>query len=213
VSDRAVFLEAAHHIECDEHHVYRVDGDVVPGVSEILKASGFGDPAATASGYRIDEDVIANAAERGIYIHEAIHLLLHGRLDWESLDEEIEPYVRAFDEWQKEAGFYAVATEAMFYEPEHGYCGTRDLFGYIGDEPTVVDIKTGSAGLKPWHKYQLAAYAYPNKGAQWPNRIMLHLKKDGKCKPHVMPLKKAEWDFKVFQACLTIWAAKELDRK
>ena len=205
----------APHIDCDENHIYRVDGDVVPGVSEILKAGGFGDPSATDSGFTIGEGVIENARERGVYIHEAIHLLLTESLDWDSLDEEIEPYVRAFDDWRQRSGFYLLETEKTFFEDDNRYCGTRDLYGFVGDAPTLVDIKTGSAGLKPWHKYQLAAYAYPDskKEAEWPARIMLHLKKDGKCKVHHFPRKKASWDFRVFQACLTLWAAKELDRK
>jgi hypothetical protein len=202
-------------LDLDENHVYRLDGDVIPGVTEILKAGGYGNPSETEGGFVISEDVIENARERGIIIHEAISLLVKKQLDWDTVDDECTPYVEAFQSWMEETGFYAVESEALFYDPEYQYCGTRDLVGYIGDELVIADPKSGSAGLKPWHKYQLAAYAYPmsERGTKWPRRIMLHLKKDGKCKPHEFPRAKASWDMEVFLACRTLWLARELEAR
>ena len=202
-------------VELDESHIYRVDGDVIPGVSEILKAGGYGNPAETEGGFVISDEVIDNAADRGHIIHEAISLLMAGDLDWETVDDECLPYMNAFKEWMDATGFYAVSSEALFFEPEFRYCGTRDLVGYIGDDLTIVDPKTGSAGLKPWHKYQLAAYAYPmsERGTKWPRRIILHLKKTGSYKTYEFSTIKAPWEMEVFLACRTIHTAKSLDRK
>jgi hypothetical protein len=199
-------------IELGENHIYRMDGDIVPGVSEILKAGGFGNPAETEGGFAISEDVIENARDRGVIIHEAAKLLVFNDLDWDSVDDECLPYLQGFEEWKESTGFYPIEAEKLFYEPEFQYCGTRDLVGYIGEDLVIPDIKTGSAGLKPEHKYQLAAYAYPlsERGTKWPRRIMLHLKKDGKCKPYEFPTKKAAWDMEVFLACRTLWLAREL---
>lgn len=202
-------------IEMDENHVYRIDGDVVPGVTEILKAGGYGNPAETEGGFVISDEVIENSRDRGIIIHEAVSLLVTNQLDWDSVDDECLPYVQAFADWMESTGFYAVSSESLFFEDEYQYCGTRDLVGYIGEDLVIPDIKTGSAGLKPWHKYQLAAYAYPlsERGTKWPRRIMLHLKKDGKCKPHEFSTKKAPWDMEVFLACRTLWLARELEAR
>jgi hypothetical protein len=202
-------------VDLDEDHVYRVDGDITPGVSEILKAGGYGNPAETESGYIISDEVIENSRDRGIIIHDAAKLLIFNDLDWDSVDDECLPYLVGLANWQAETGFYPVEAEKLFYEPEYQYCGTRDLVGYIGEDLVIPDIKSGSAGLKPWHKYQLAAYAYPmsERGTKWPRRIMLHLKKDGKCKPHEFPRAKAQWDMEVFLACRTLWLARELEAR
>jgi len=206
-------------IECDDDHIYRVDGDIKPGVSEILKAGGYGDPSLTAGGFVIGEDVIEAAGEKGHLIHEGVSLLVAGILDWESIeDEDILEGVTAFEEWKVDSGFEPLDSEKLFFEPTLGYCGTRDLKGLIGGRLTIVDVKTGSAGLKPWHRYQLAAYAYPesNCGENWPDRLIVHLRPELKRKryrEHYFSPKSAEWDFEVFTACKTLLTAKELEKK
>ncbi len=198
----------------DETHIYRMGGRIVPGVSTILRKAGIADPAETDSGFVISDDIIDNAADRGKVIHAAIELLDAGELDWETVDDECLPYVEAWQAWCEATGFVSIANEWPFYDETHDYCGTGDAVGYIGDRLTIVDRKTGSAGLKPWHKYQLAAYAWPFSewGDKWPQRIMVQLKANGKPKA-VTFAANGEWDMKVFLACRTLLTAKELDRK
>ena len=200
-----------HSVMIDDDHTYYVDGIVTPGVTEILKAGGYGNPQ-DANGYTIPDEVIDNAAERGVMIAKAIELYNDDSLDWDTVDEELVPYIQAYESWCEKTGFVPVAQEELIYVPKHGYCGTLDIRGYINDRLTIIDIKTGSAGLKPWHRYQLAAYAYPFKEkTTWPDRIMLHLKSNGKAKQHPFTRETAQRDWTVFLACYTLYQAKILD--
>jgi hypothetical protein len=197
----------------EEEHVYRVDGRIVPSVTQIIELAGIGQSSATASGFEISEAVMEAAAERGTIVHRAIELDSRGELDDDSLDEETASYVSAWREFVADTGFVAVASELRFYERPNRYAGTIDLVGYIGDEPTVIDIKTGSVGLKPWHQLQLAAYARPLETEEWPNRIMLHLRPELKRKKyrdyHFRPETINE-DLQVFLAALKLYWYKRI---
>lgn len=198
-----------------EAHVYRVDGRIVPGVTTILKAAGIGHSDTTDEGFQISDDVMEAARDRGTDIHYACELLDRGDLDWDSLDEEIESFVIGYQNWKAETGFVADMIEAPIYSEEYEYCGTIDRAGWIGDQRIVLDLKSGSGGLKPWHRKQLAAYAYPLKDQEWPLRICLHLKtttKKGYTAYTFLP-KSAEWDFKVFLAARTIWTDREMQSR
>lgn len=202
----------------EETHTYRVDGRVVIGVTDTLKYGPWKGANETESGWVVSDEVMENAADRGKVIHAAIALLNEGRLDWDSVDDECLAYVEAYSDWMHDVGYVPLASEEIGYCESKDYCYTRDGRGLIGERQVVVDIKTGSAGLKPWHKNQLAAYAYPlatedNEGVlQWPDRIMLHLKPNGKAKPYHFSVKSAAWDFEVFMACRTLATAAVLDR-
>jgi hypothetical protein len=201
-----------------ETHVYRVDGAPQPSVTHIIKAAGLSDAAATASGWTIDEQILENAAERGRFSDIAIELDAAGELDDESVDDEIYGYVSAWQEFVADSGYVSIGNQISFYEPEFSYCGTLDDIGYIGDELTIIDRKTGSVGLRPWHKYQLAAYArpYSEQGKKWPNRMIVHLRPDLKRTRyrtyHFSP-QSATWDWQVFQAARLIETALVLDRR
>lgn len=202
----------------EETHTYRVDGRVVPSVTQILKFGPWKGVDETDSGFVIAEDVIENARERGHRVHKAIELLNGGVLDWDTVDADDLPYVEAYADWRDEFGYVAEASELIGYSDLFDYGFTLDSFGYLPEGPVVVDIKTGSAGLKPWHKYQLAAYAYPltweEEGrTRWPLRIMLHLKSNGKAKPYRFGEKTAMWDWEVFQSCRKLQTALTLDTR
>lgn len=199
-----------------ETHTYRVDGVVRPSVTEILRTANLSDNGMSAGGWEIDADVLDNAAERGTMVHLAVELDCQGVLDEDSVDDEIWPYVEAWREFVADTGFVRIANELPIYEPMGDYCGTLDLLGYIGEELTIIDLKTGSVGLKPWHKYQLAAYARPFflKEDAWPHRMMLHLRpelKRKKYREYNFSATSATWDWMVFAAARTIATAKELD--
>jgi hypothetical protein len=195
----------------EETHTYRIDGRIIPGVSDILSAASIGHSDTTDSGYEVDADVMDYARDRGSDVHLACQLLDEGDLDWESLDEEIEPYVVGYEQWKEETGFVPDMIEQILYNEADDYCGTMDRAGWIGDERVVVDIKTGS--LKPWHRIQAAAYAacLPTRGI-WPLRIILRLKATGKkfFTPYRFLPETAEWDYEVFKAARTIWTFKAI---
>jgi len=199
-----------------ESHTYRVDGIIRPGVSQILSAAGLTEDYSSLDERRIA--AINNAADRGTMVHLAVALDCCGELDEDSVDDEIWPYLESWRDFVADTGFVPVANELVFYEPESDYCGTTDLPGYIGNRFTIADLKTGSVGLKPSHKYATVAYARPFflQEGTWPDRLIIHLRPELKRKKyreyHFSPA-AAEWDWKVFAAARTIMTAKELDGK
>jgi hypothetical protein len=197
-----------------ESHEFRVDGRIVPSVTAILMAAGIGHTDTTDEGFEINEDVMERARDRGTDAHFACQLLDEGDLDWDSLDEEIEPYVAGYERWKDQIGFVPDMIEAPLYNAADDYCGIVDRAGWIGDERVVVDIKTGSGGLKPWHPIQTVAYAacIPTRGI-WPTRIVLCLKaKKGYTEYRFSP-QTAERDYEFFKAARAIWSFKELSKR
>lgn len=200
-----------------EDHIYRVDGNVKESVTGILAGVGLSDNG-KAGTWTIDPDVLDYAAERGTCVHEATELDDLGLLDDESCDDEVFEYVEAYRDFVADTGFVSVACEVAFHDAEFDYCGTFDKVGYIGEDLYIIDLKTASVGLKPWHKYQLAAYARPffKETGKWPKRMMLHLRpelKRKKYREYHFSEKSAEWDWAVFAAARTIAIAKVLDIK
>lgn len=201
----------------EETHEYRVDGRVVPSVTEILTGAGLAENR-FSGGREIDPEVLENAAERGAFAHRAIELDCAGELDEDSLDDEIFAYVEAWRDFVADTGFLPVANEISFYNSIGDYCGTFDMVGYLGEELTVVDLKTGSIGLKPWHKYQLAAYAaiFKNKEGKWPKTKMLHLRpelKRKKYREYDFSTATAEAHYTIFAAAGLVYSAKVADQK
>lgn len=213
-----------------DSHTYYENGERVLGVSEILKASGLQDLGPEFPGM---DEILANAADRGKVIHEAIRLLNEGDLDWDTVDEEILPYLECWQTWAEKVDLkpiqWETAMSARHYLPWRSirYAGTVDLVAYVFGKPTVVDIKTGSSGLRRHHRYQLAAYrelvqlneslpAYvevdplgtpPVVPITAYDRLIVHLRPRKTAMEHY--LEYYEEDIAVFHAALTVADAKE----
>jgi len=159
----------------DELHEYRINGKVVPGVTEVLKDAGFIDYS------KIPESIREFALQRGSYVHLACAMLVRGELDWDTVDEQILPYVRAFEAFLSDTGFKAVLVEKPLCSELWGYCGTLDLFGERNEKQWLIDIKSGV--VPDWCCLQLAAYEelLPDVYKERPvERYGLALRKDGR---------------------------------
>lgn len=202
----------------EETHTYRVDGREVPSVTTVLKAAGIGHTD-TEGSYRIPDEVMDAARDRGNDIHLACEYLDRGGVDadWDDGEPpEWWPYLEAYECFKEDVGFVPDLIEQAVYCSGHDYAGTIDRAGWIGDERVVLDLKSGGGGLKAWHPVQLAAYAYALRGERWPLRMVLELKPQLKRRPyriHRFSAATAAWDFKVFLAARTIWTHRELHGK
>src|SRR5687767_7346130 len=87
-------------MEFDElTHTYRVDGQVVPSVTQILQALDIVD-------YSYIPPAVREAALlRGRKVHIATHFDDQGDLDEQTVPEEILPYVFAWRRFRQESGF------------------------------------------------------------------------------------------------------------
>lgn len=135
-----------------EAHRYYYNGKRVAGVTEILSGVGIID----ASWFTEE------SRDRGTQVHRAMELLVHGQLDWKTVDERIIGYVQAGEKFLREAGVIIgdqrSLTEHLVYSTFR-YGGKVDALLYLfGKSPTVVDWKTGEP---TFGRIQTAAYADP----------------------------------------------------
>jgi hypothetical protein len=182
-----------------ESHTYRWNGEVVPGVTSILRP--------LCSFDFVKPDVLAAASAFGSATHRACELSDRGDLDEASLDPALAPYLA---QWRKFCADYACEwewIEAPFFHNTMRYAGTVDRIGKVKGERAVLDIKT-SASLYPSVGPQTAAYARahdPTTG-QLLKRYGLRLSATGyELKPYTDP---ADWS--VFCSLITLrnWSAQ-----
>ena len=164
-------------IDFDEKkHQYKVDGKVVPSVTEILEHL-------TAPGYgKVNPAILDEAKERGTAVHELTEAIDLG-FPPEYIDPAIEgyavAYLRFLDDYEVEWDYI----EHRFYEPKMGFCGTIDRVGKIDGLDCVLDIKTTSSpsvDQKIAVVCQTSAYGYavfPGRGDF--RRCALYLHNDG----------------------------------
>lgn len=166
------------HVVFDEAtHIYTVEGQELPSVTEIIRFLSF-DAAVGA-----DKAMRDYAAECGTRIHEACTLY-----DFEGEDAEVDTdivgYVQAYAAFKRDYGI----TDWLYYEKplgsvRLGYAGTPDRIGLIDGCMTILDIKTGSkinkyalaAQLTGYHELAAVELGITNVSQRWG----LHLKKNG----------------------------------
>jgi hypothetical protein len=157
-----------------EKHTYKVDGKVLPSVTDICK------PLVTFG--EISQEVLRQAARRGSQVHEYAELIDYGV---EANDLEVEPelvgYVTAYTRFLRDYKPEWLHIEKPLYSLDLGYAGTLDRFGLIDDEEVIVDIKTSSSANRAtriaWATQLTAYLALLNRPHA--KRFNLWLKPDG----------------------------------
>lgn len=172
-------------------HTYWLGNRQLISVTTALKEAGL-----------IDTTWFSDAAaERGTYVHAACDLLDDGNLG-ECLPEHA-GYVAAYQQFLDDIEPQWHQREQMVYDEVRGYAGKLDRAGYINDQWTVVDIKTGPKS--PWHGLQLAAYARlalsPDRNVK-PWRRALYLTKHGQYA--LEPYTNSRTEEGIFLAALTV---------
>jgi hypothetical protein len=160
-----------------EGHRYTFDGVAVPGITQVLSLSGFVD----ARWFN------PTATERGTAVHSAALFLVEGTLDWASVDPEALPRLRQFEAFLNEHTPEMLFAEVPLYSTAWKFAGRFDfLFDFMGG-PSIVELKTGKAGLAA--KLQTAAQKVlieEKWGFQNVKRFALELPAEGKYRiiPH-----------------------------
>lgn len=169
-----------------EKHEYRLDGEVIPSVTELLKPitdDGFKD---------INPGVLQAASLRGTEVHSACESIDY-ELDPEDISPDIVPYLDAYCAFLRDYKPTWYGIEDMVHGAytstwgSIGYAGTVDRWGLINGEYSVLDIKTvQSPGIRQKVATAVQTYAYAR--ALWycgkskilhAKRYALYLKKDG----------------------------------
>ena len=168
-------------------HEYRVDGTLVPSVTQLLDDAGL-----TPDYSVVPVAVLEHARTRGIHIDQCCDLLDADDLDWRSVHPEAAPYVEAWLRFREYEGFTPLAAQVPLYHPAYGYAGTADCLGVLpGGRPVIVERKA-TAKMSPTYALQTAGYAVdgmyyapPGGGVlapvPWerPARVGVHLKRNG----------------------------------
>lgn len=166
-----------------ETHIYRLDGSVIPGFSQVAEVMGITD----YSGVR--EDYLELARVFGDALHYAAKLL-----DEEILDENTlsAPLISCLDQYRKFLKDYSVKIlkryiERPIYSYRYRYGITPDRICTINDKLSVLEIKTTTA-LPPGVKLQTAAQKIAAEeyfGLRIKKRFCVLLPLEGNYKPYV----------------------------
>lgn len=130
----------------DERHVYRLRGQVVPSVTQVLTCVGITQPWKYAPG----------SAEFGTAVHHAIRLHGEGDLDESTLTPEVALYLEIWKSYVAGNPLTDPRFEVSGYDGRFGYAGTMDVVDVREHDVLLIDIKTGAR--EPGHHLQLAAY-------------------------------------------------------
>jgi hypothetical protein len=156
----------------EEKHEYRVDGHIVPSVTQIIKWAGL-----IGSQWYTEE-----ARDIGTEVHLATQYCDDPEydVDLDELDDRVRPYVEAWIRFRDETKFWPNGIEARYCFSVDGnrYAGTLDREGRMFGAFCVIDIKTGQP--ESWHQIQTAAYA--SMGDYELHRVAVYLSSDGKYK-------------------------------
>lgn len=179
----------------DESHVYELDGEEIPSVSELSRFASreiYGEIAQ----YTLD-----NAAERGTKVHKACENL--DRYGDCEVDESIAPYVKAYLAFLNDYKPEWECIEKALASEEKRFAGTLDRVGKLNNGKTaIVDLKTSYAVQKVLANIQLNGYEHlyhTNFGKRVDELYILHLKNDGTYKLIEFP-----HDTELLNACLTL---------
>ena len=132
----------------DENHIYRWDGEVVPGVNEILGDMGI---------IQGQQFMTEESAAKGKRRHKVLEDWNEGILDWSTVAQEDYFYIMAWQEFCDDLGFVPQASEVQVYHPLWHYAGTLDVFGNDDEDDWILDVKTGGS-IPRWTRLQLSLY-------------------------------------------------------
>lgn len=183
-----------------ETHTYKLNGKVVPSVTQVIRAVLPERP--------VDEFYLG----RGRAIHHGCRLLDEGRLDWSTVAPEIEPRIRAWQNFRVDlCGYRPCAIEQPLGSEALQFAGTLDrVFERQGADWTLMDLKST---ISPQARVQLGGYSIL-WSAQWrgegPRRPLkragaIELQDDGQYKALWLDQRELRLAEQVFVACLTVF--------
>lgn len=115
-------------------------------------------------------------ADRGTKVHSAIHYLIKGTLNWDTVDPHVIVFVRAFQDFMASTGAIVTETESIVYHENPEFAGRFDAVLQLQNE-WLVDWKTGAPSA--WHLQQVALYSVAKWRASYKRAALLYLKSDG----------------------------------
>lgn len=173
-------------------HIYRVDGRVLPSVTQILRLSGVS--ACWNSG---NSDYFLSL---GRSVHAACAYNDEGSLDESSVPDNVLPYLEGWRRFLADSGAKMKHVERPC--AVSGFACTPDR---VLEDGSLLEIKTGS--LAAWHGYQLAGQAIAME-TPYVKRSAVLLKPGGYSRHEFADM----GDLDVFRSCLVVANTVALQR-
>lgn len=180
-------------VTLDADHIYRVDGRIVPGYSEICADLGFPkNPYWTDAG-----------REEGTALSQWLLFLAQGKESDAAPDPRIVGRVEGIRKFLREHEFKFVGGETPLYS-RFGFCVTPDIWGVLDGVQSVIEAKRGAVMKR--HRLQTAAQAIALAEYDFPavNRFCLYLKDGG----YVLEDHEDEEDFEAWRALVSAYHAR-----
>ena len=143
----------------DETHEYRILGELVPSVTQVLN-SVF--PRFAVDPYYL---------QRGSVIHACCAMLL--RREEFDYDPQIEGWIKAAKKFITQVNPVAQVVERQYYSERYGFAGTVDAVVLIGGNLLLLDWKSSTSGND---LMQLAGYSILTNV---PHGVIVELNEDG----------------------------------
>jgi len=175
------------------NHRHLHGGEEIPGVTRLIRSVGmmptYGDHW---------------AMQRGSDVHLATEYFDHNDLDWDTVRDEVRPYVEGWAEFRAVTKFTPRKIETQEHDHAFNYATIIDREGDFAGEDAVIEIKSGA--YSPWWGIQLAlqdrCLEKSRKGYR--ARFAVQLSKDGGFKLHRF-LDPADYQCAVAVAGLYHW--------
>ena len=178
----------------DDKHVYEIDGQKIPSVSEIMR---FASREVYAG---IDQWRLDNAADRGTRVHDAtLAIDANGSVD---VDADIAQYAEAYVRFLKKFRPHYIASELALADTRRWFAGRLDRCAIINKKCVLLDIKTSARVETRLVQAQLTAYAWlweRNRPEKLDELYVLHLMGDG-----TFRFRRIERDDEYWSALLTL---------
>lgn len=131
-------------------HTYTDNNKILPSVTQVLGLANL---------YEfVNANLLERAARFGTAVHKATELYDQGKLNTDTLDIALVPYLNGWKKFLRDTQFHVIHNELLVHS-DMGYAGTLDRIGLIRGKLTLLDIKTTSVVPKTT-ALQLAAYKY-----------------------------------------------------
>jgi hypothetical protein len=137
-------------------HIYRLreNGEILPSVTKILRETGiskdFDDLSSMGSKLRQD---ISTKRDIGTAVHAASHYYDDDDLAWETLDEQVKPYVEAWATFRQNYPHLKPAVrERLVYHSGYRFVGTLDGVFMLPGESVIEITERWSVQLTPGRK-------------------------------------------------------------
>ena len=187
----------------EESHVYRLNGVILPSITQAIAAAGL-----------VDTEWMTELGRwRGTQVHTATQMDDEDELDEDSLDDvygfapgEMVSYLEGWRQFRKDYEFVPTLIEEPLYHKAHLYAGRIDRAGTMmynrRKTKAISEIKTGASVGATAEQTAGQAHLLENPPS-W-TRFEVRLMRDGKYKLTEFPLKNLGRDLNSFLGCVNV---------